>query len=68
MGRCPGGEGLLGLGNLVGALWLGSVLLAAAAHARKVNTPYVVTPHGMLAPWSLSQGRLKKTLALALGF
>ncbi|MEM6749776.1 MAG: glycosyltransferase [Planctomycetota bacterium] len=44
------------------------VLLAAAAHARKVNTPYVVTPHGMLDPWSLSQGRLKKKFALALGF
>lgn len=44
------------------------VLLAAAAHARRVNTPYVVTPHGMLDPWSLAQGRLKKKLALALGF
>lgn len=37
---------------------------AAARHARRVH---VVTPHGMLDPWSLGQSRWKKRLAMALG-
>lgn len=34
--------------------------------ARKYNIPYIVTPRGMFEPWSLSQRRWKKKLALAL--
>ena len=34
--------------------------------ARKHNIPYIVTPRGMLEPWSLTQSRWKKKLALAL--
>ena len=30
------------------------------------NTPYILTPRGMLEPWSLEQGKLKKQLALKL--
>ena len=31
--------------------------------ARKLNIPYIVTPRGMLEPWSLSQKKWKKRLA-----
>lgn len=34
--------------------------------ARKYDIPYISTPRGMLEPWSLSQKRWKKNLALAL--
>ena len=34
--------------------------------ALKKNIPYIVSPHGMLEPWSLKQGKLKKRLALKL--
>lgn len=44
------------------------ILWMAAAVARRVGTIYAVTPHGMLDPWSLSQKRWKKKLALLLGF
>jgi glycosyltransferase involved in cell wall biosynthesis len=41
----------------------------AARQAQRQRVPYVITPHGMLAPWSLSQGRwfnrLGKRLYLA---
>src|SRR5262245_6762674 len=44
-------------------------LLAVVAKAANiVGRPYVVTPHGMLDPWSLSQGRWKKKVALAFGY
>lgn len=33
--------------------------------AKKNNVPYIVTPRGMLEPWSLRQKRLKKLLALS---
>lgn len=36
--------------------------------ARRHGVPYVVTPHGMLDPWSLRQRWLKKRLALWLGY
>ncbi|MBC7835498.1 MAG: glycosyltransferase, partial [Phycisphaerales bacterium] len=42
------------------------VLVAAAAAARRAGKPYVVMPHGMLDPWCLRQGRLKKRLAIAI--
>lgn len=34
--------------------------------ARKHNIRYIVTPRGMLEPWSLSQKKLKKRIALML--
>lgn len=38
---------------------------AAAAVARSRGVPYVVTPHGMLDPYTLSVKRTKKIIALA---
>ena len=32
--------------------------------ARKLDIPYVITPRGMLEPWSLSQSSLRKKIAL----
>ena len=40
------------------------ILHAAAQAARRRNIPWIVTPHGMLDPWCMTQGRLKKQLAL----
>jgi glycosyltransferase involved in cell wall biosynthesis len=37
-----------------------------AIRARNTNIPYIISPHGMIEPWALSQGRLKKILALKL--
>jgi glycosyltransferase involved in cell wall biosynthesis len=37
----------------------------AARCSRKLGKPYVLTPHGMLTPWSLAQSRWKKKLYLA---
>lgn len=34
--------------------------------ARKYSIPYIITPRGMLEPWSLSQKKWKKKLALML--
>jgi len=34
--------------------------------ARKKGLPYVITPRGMLEPWSLTQGKCKKKIALKL--
>jgi glycosyltransferase involved in cell wall biosynthesis len=39
---------------------------AGARVARVSGTPYVFTPHGMLDPWNLSNGWLKKRLYLML--
>jgi glycosyltransferase involved in cell wall biosynthesis len=44
------------------------VIYAVSHLAAKAGKPYVVTPHGMLDPWSLSQKRLKKRIALSLGY
>lgn len=44
------------------------ILWHTAAAARQLGIPYTMTPHGMLDPWSLSQKRWKKRLALALGY
>ncbi|MCC6580650.1 MAG: glycosyltransferase [Phycisphaeraceae bacterium] len=43
------------------------LLAQAAKAARKMGSAYVVTPHGMLDPWSLQQSAAKKKLALTLG-
>ncbi|MGK0386966.1 MAG: glycosyltransferase involved in cell wall biosynthesis [Patiriisocius sp.] len=37
-----------------------------ASYARKKNRPYIISPHGMLEPWSLTQSKLKKEIALKL--
>lgn len=34
--------------------------------ARKKSIPYIITPRGMLEPWSLNQKKWKKKIALAL--
>ncbi|WP_353476563.1 glycosyltransferase (plasmid) [Salipiger sp. H15] len=44
------------------------VLLRAARLANRANVAHCITLHGMLDPWSLSQKRLKKVIALRLGF
>jgi glycosyltransferase involved in cell wall biosynthesis len=46
------------------ALWEEPQHLAAQL-ARRVGIPYVITPHGMLDPWSLSQKKWKKRLYMA---
>jgi glycosyltransferase involved in cell wall biosynthesis len=42
------------------------MLVAVARECRRAGVPYVVMPHGMLDPWSLSQKSMKKRFALAL--
>jgi glycosyltransferase involved in cell wall biosynthesis len=44
------------------------LLAATASAARAAGRPYIITPHGMLDPWSLAQGPWKKKLALVMGF
>lgn len=44
------------------------LLFAAAGAAHAKAKPYIITPHGMLDPWSLSQKRWKKWIALNLGW
>lgn len=34
--------------------------------ARQKKIPYIISPHGMLEPWSLKQGKWKKQLAMAI--
>ncbi len=38
-------------------------ILAAANWARNAKIPYIVSPHGMLEPWALSQSPFRKKLA-----
>jgi len=44
------------------------VLVQAAKAARRHGIKYAVRPAGMLDPWSMSQKKLKKRLALMLGY
>ncbi|MEP5255628.1 MAG: glycosyltransferase [Winogradskyella arenosi] len=37
-----------------------------ASFAQKHQVPYIITPRGMLEPWSLNQSKLKKKIALRL--
>ncbi len=46
----------------------GPLVYAIGALAAKLRKPFVLTPHGMLDPWSLAQKRWKKRLALTLGY
>ena len=48
------------------AVWIPTNLQIAQA-ARAAGTPYIVTIHGMLDDWSMSQRTLKKKIYLALG-
>ena len=32
--------------------------------ARKKNIPYIISPHGMIEPWALNAGQLRKKMAL----
>ncbi|MEQ8768896.1 MAG: glycosyltransferase [Phycisphaerales bacterium] len=48
------------------AVWSPSNLQAAAI-ARKLGVPYVITVHGMLGRWSMSSSRVKKQTFLAMG-
>jgi glycosyltransferase involved in cell wall biosynthesis len=43
------------------------LLKVAASAASRLGVPYAIVPHGMLDPWSLSQKKFKKKLALAMG-
>ena len=47
------------------ALWE-EIQHRAAQVAQQLNKPYIITPHGMLTPWSLAQKSLKKKLYMAL--
>ena len=47
------------------ALWQMPVYQMAKI-AQNKNIPYIITPRGMLEPWSLTQGRFKKQLSLKL--
>jgi glycosyltransferase involved in cell wall biosynthesis len=44
------------------------ILKNAASIARQNRIPYCLQPHGMLDVWSMNQKRLKKQLALFLGY
>lgn len=46
-------------------LWQMPIHLMAQS-GRKKNIPYIITPRGMLEPWALNAGKLKKKLAMAL--
>lgn len=76
--HCPANEMLSCVGTLAEAVaeadcvhlhgvW-DAILFQAARAARRAGVPYVVTPHGMLDPWSMAQKRWKKRLALALAY
>lgn len=39
---------------------------AMSRHAQKQNIPYIISTHGMLEPWSLTQSKFKKSLALKI--
>lgn len=49
----------------VHGLWM-YISVAARRWARATGRPYMVSPHGMLDPWALGQGRVKKRLARLL--
>ena len=44
------------------------LIYRAAGVARENRKPYVLTPHGMLDPWSVAQKAWKKKIALNLGY
>jgi len=44
------------------------VIRAAASATLQKRKPFVLTPHGMLDPWSLQQKPVRKQIALRLGY
>lgn len=46
-------------------IWTSLITIACTVALRR-RIPYVITPHGMLDPWSMSQKRLKKRIVMAL--
>lgn len=44
------------------------ILLKACQISQVYNKKYIITPHGMLDPWSLKQSALKKKTGLLLGW
>lgn len=44
-------------------IWMRQNILAGLI-SKKKQTPYIVSPHGMLKPWALTQGKIKKKLAM----
>jgi glycosyltransferase involved in cell wall biosynthesis len=44
------------------------VIRAVAAVTFQCGVPYAITPHGMLNPWTLTQSRWKKKIALVFGY
>ncbi|MCC7351646.1 MAG: glycosyltransferase [Phycisphaerales bacterium] len=44
------------------------LLLAVTQEARRLGIPYAIAPHGMLYPWSMTQKRWKKKVAMLLGY
>lgn len=65
-------QALLRLAPQFDVLWIHGVwdpiCLTASKVARKHKIPYVVTPHGGLDPWTLSQRPWRKKIGLVLGF
>ena len=49
----------------INGLW-SPFLHAAVEVSNRLRTPLIISPHGMLEPWSLNQKRFKKWLALRL--
>ena len=68
-GYAPGLLPALRAGELdvlhVHGLWM-YLSVAARKWAHEAGRPYLVSPHGMLDPWALSSGALKKRLAMRL--
>jgi glycosyltransferase involved in cell wall biosynthesis len=66
LARSPGLRGALGRErpDVIHAhgVWLRPLAYAAQA-ARRAGVPLVASPHGMLSPWALARGRLRKRLA-----
>ena len=75
MDRMTGARVYKGLGGMINfedvvhlhGVW-DPILRMAASAARRAGAAYVISPHGMLDPWSLGQKSWKKRLALALGY
>ena len=71
-----GVKSLLGKSLVKGVEWKNSIvhiqniwdpaLHGVAKECRKNGVPYLISPRGMLEPWSLQQKKLKKKIALSL--
>ena len=62
-------NGLINRGDVLHLHGVWDPLVRGAADvARRRGIPYVITPHGMLDPWSLQQRKWKKKLALLMTY